>query len=128
MTLQDDRALAARMSASFKDGVQAARDVVAMEQAKFGAAPILGFSRWQFFLGTTKTYVTVFVFAKFPQHFWAWHLVQFALLLPLQAYRWAHPKMRGLAYFAEFCCTQPLPAEAECTHLAARVTVDSPSS
>jgi len=86
---------------TYADGLRAARTVVAKQERALEASPVLGFNKVKFFLGVTKSYLTVFILGSHPERFPAWHAVQFAVLLPMQVYRWG--KMRGLAYFSEFC-------------------------
>ena len=86
---------------SYVDGLRAARAVVAKQERALEASPVLGFNKVKFFLGVTKSYFTVFILGHAPHRFPAWHALQFALLLPMQIYRWG--RMKGLAYFLEFC-------------------------
>ena len=65
------------------------------------ASPVFGFTRWKYFIGVVKSYLTLYIFGAFPQYFYVWHAFQFAVLTPVHAYRWA--KLKSLAYFAEFC-------------------------
>ncbi len=86
---------------TYEDGLHAARSAIAKEASKFAAAPIFGFSKYTYFLGISKAFMTVYIAGRWPQHFWLWHMIQFFVLAPLQAYRWT--KMKGLSYFMEFC-------------------------
>lgn len=81
--------------------LQEARACVQKEVDRFGASPILGFSKIKFFFGVSKTYLSVYVFGKFPHLFWGWHCCQFWILMPVHMYRWWH--MKYLLYFAELC-------------------------
>lgn len=81
--------------------LQEARACVQKEVERFGASPILGFSKIKFFLGVSKTYLSIYVFGKFPHYFWGWHCCQFWFLMPIHVYRWW--RMKYLLYFAELC-------------------------
>jgi len=70
-------------------------------QLALEASPILGFSRWKFFLGVSKSYLTLFIIGRFPGLYWQWHALQLAILLPIQIFRWHFKKM--LACLIEFC-------------------------
>eukprot|EP01065_Artemidia_motanka_P007125 TRINITY_DN13518_c0_g1_i1.p1 TRINITY_DN13518_c0_g1~~TRINITY_DN13518_c0_g1_i1.p1 ORF type:complete len:389 (+),score=84.35 TRINITY_DN13518_c0_g1_i1:48-1169(+) len=78
-----------------------ARAAVGKQVDRFGSMPVLGFSKVLFAIGVLKSYLSVYIAGRWPGSYWRWHALQFVLMAPLQAYRWH--KMKGLAYFAEFC-------------------------
>lgn len=79
---------------------EAVKQIKASQQA-LEASPILGFSRWKFFVGVSKSYLTLFIIGRYPGLYWQWHAVQLAILLPIQVFRWYIKKM--LASLIEFC-------------------------
>ena len=81
--------------------LQEARAAVVKAVERMEAAPVFGFNKMLFFLGTFKTYISIFIIGRYPEHFFKWHALQVLILTPIQAYRW--DKMKGLAYFVELC-------------------------
>ena len=86
---------------AYVKGLRAAREAEAAQRGALEASPVFGFSKIKFMLAVSKSYLSVYLVGAAPEKFYIWHALQFAVLLPVQAYRWHH--MRGLAYFAEFC-------------------------
>ena len=43
---------------TYEDGLHAARSAIAKEASKFAAAPIVGFSKYTYFLGISKAFMT----------------------------------------------------------------------
>lgn len=84
----------------FKD-LDEARALVKKQVDSFGASPVFGFTKWKFFLGVAKTYLSLYICGRWPGHYWKWHVLQFWGLLPIHSYRWW--KMKQLSYFAELC-------------------------
>merc|ERR1711934_67933 len=88
-------------SAERKVALQDARAAVAKAVERLEVAPVFGFDKRLYFLGTLKTYLSIFIIGRYPEYFFMWHATQVITLVPLQAYRWH--KMKGLAYFIELC-------------------------
>lgn len=81
--------------------LEEARALVKKQVDNFGASPIFGFTKWKFFLGVAKTYLSLYICGRWPGHYWKWHVLQFWALLPIHSYRWW--RMKQLSYFAELC-------------------------
>jgi len=81
--------------------LEEARALIKKQVDSFGASPIFGFTKWKFFLGVAKTYLSLYICGRWPGHYWKWHVLQFWALLPIHSYRWW--KMKQLLYFAELC-------------------------
>jgi len=89
------------MSATYVDGLRAARASVVKQERALQASPVLPFSKYKFFLANLKAYLSVYILGAYPQFFTLYCAVQFAVFVPVQAYRWH--KLKWLAYFTEFC-------------------------
>jgi hypothetical protein len=96
MSKDDTRLTAARFEA-----LQEAKTIVKHNVDTFGASPIFGFTKWKFFVGVAKTYVSVWILSSGPHDYWKWHACQFWVLFPVHAYRWW--KMKQMMYFVELC-------------------------
>ena len=51
---------------TYEDGLHAARSAIAKEASMFAAAPIFGFSKYTYFLGISKAFMTVYIAGRWP--------------------------------------------------------------
>ena len=63
-----------------------------------------GFSKRNFMLGVLNCLLLTFVFAKYPQHFWLFYLIELSFLIPLKMYNSFITKpLNEVLYYLDYC-------------------------
>jgi hypothetical protein len=63
-----------------------------------------GFSQWNFALGVLNCFALVYVFGRFPQHFWLLCLVELCYLFPKRFYdSWNSKPLNTILYYLDYC-------------------------
>lgn len=77
------------------------RSVVQKEVDKFLSAKVNPFNKYKYFVLILAPFISVWIAGYWPSMYWRWHLCQYAVVLPVQLYRWT--KLKKLLFFSEFC-------------------------
>eukprot|EP00854_Cymbomonas_tetramitiformis_P024281 gene24281-29493_t len=81
--------------------LQKVREIVKKQEDRFTASKIIEFNRFKYVFGVLKSYISVYVFAAFPQLYWRYHAVGLFCMVPIQVWRWF--KIKQLFYMLEYC-------------------------
>ena len=63
-----------------------------------------GFNETNFTIGVLNCLLTVYIFGKYPQHFWLFYLVQGFYLIPGRVYySWTRKPLNEVLYYVDYC-------------------------
>lgn len=63
-----------------------------------------GFSIWNFALGVSNCFALIYVFGRYPQHFWLLCLAELCYLFPKRFYdSWNSKPLNTILYYLDYC-------------------------